>query len=87
MTIWKFPIIITDAVAVKMPAGAQVLSVQVQKEVVCLWAIVNPDNPMEDRRFRIYGTGNPCFSPANRFVGTFQIYGGELVFHLFEDRP
>ena len=71
-------------------------------DVPALWAIVDPDAPKEERKFRLVGTGHalpdipvvnpavyawtalPASSAMLSYIGSFQIYGGELVFHLFE---
>jgi len=86
MTIWKFPFAVADEFQVQMPAGSQVLSVQVQNGQPCMWAKVYEDAPFVTRRFRVYGTGHgiPEALPLD-FVGTFQVQDGLLVFHLFEE--
>ena len=83
-TIWKYPIEVTDDQAVDMPAGAQVLSVQVQGGAPCVWATVDPDAPVRPRRLRTFGTGHPDCDFSGVFVGTYQLRGGSLVFHLFD---
>lgn len=87
-TIWKFPIAeMQDKFVLKMPIGAEVLTVQVQRNAPCLWAKVESNNPLKDRAFFMYGTGHdikklnlmPSF-----YIGSFQLFDGDLVFHLFE---
>lgn len=87
-TIWKFSFPIADEFSFEMPVGAQILSVQVQNgpsgENACLWALVDPSAPREDRAFRIRGTGHDAAGiDAETFIGTFQMLGGSLVWHLF----
>jgi hypothetical protein len=87
MTIWKFPLTTTDEQVVQMPRNAVILSAQVQGQDICLWAMVNPESPKEGRHIRIVGTGHPF--PEGRyckFIGTVQLEGGSLVFHVFEKR-
>ncbi len=86
MTIWKFPLPAPDdVVTLMMPRGAVVLSVQVQHETPCVWALVDPEAPKVPRRFRWAGTGHPLdLRGFWKFVGTFQLHGGDLVFHLFD---
>jgi hypothetical protein len=81
--IWKFPLLIQDGQAVSMPAGAKVLCVQVQNGVPCLWALVDPTAPKLSRNFFTFGTGHPIDPTGLEFVGTYQIDGGALVFHVF----
>ena len=83
MTIWKYPLQLTDRQSFRMPIGALILSLQVQYEIPCLWALVDPKERTEERAFRIYGTGHPV-DEIGRFLGTFQIHNGALVFHVFD---
>lgn len=85
MTIWKYPVAVTDVFVLKMPAGSTVLSVDVQGREVNLWAEVDQGQPLAERRFRVSGIGHalPADEPR-RFIGTFLLQGGTLVFHLFE---
>lgn len=86
MRIWKWPLQVTDLQQVQMPRGAQVLSVQMQGGAPQLWALVDEKAPAEPRTFATYGTGNPMPEVADygQFVGTYQMHGGSLVFHVFE---
>lgn len=58
LAIWKFPLLITDRQSLRMPGGAQVLTVQFQREKLCLWALVDVNSPSEMRTFEVIGTGN-----------------------------
>lgn len=69
-----------------MPKGADILTVQAQDQTPCLWAMVNPENESDLRIIEIFGTGDPIHETGKRrrYIGTFQIKGGESVFHVFE---
>lgn len=85
-TIWKYPIATTDLQVVQMPAGAEVLCVQVQRGEPCLWALVDPSAEPEFRSVEVYGTGHTVridTGVERRYVGTYQLYGGDLIFHVF----
>lgn len=86
-TIWKFPLgPVTDRRVVPMPYGAQVLHVQVQDDQPCLWALVEADNTLRSRTFRTFGTGYKIpYDAALAYVGTYQLAGGQLVYHVFEE--
>lgn len=84
--VYKYPVEIADVQTILLPIGAQILSVQEQNGNAYLWAIVNPDTDSEPRRFRLYETGHNIETEnLLKFVGTFQLLGGRLVFHLFEE--
>lgn len=85
MKIYKYPLMIDDVQTVVMPHGAKVLTVQMQHEMPCLWAEVDPQIiAVETRTFGIIGTG--CADiPANaQYIGTVQQFGGNLVWHVYE---
>lgn len=84
--IWKFPIYPykTD---IEIPIDAEILTVQTQNGIACIWALVNPNNNKELRHFELYGTGHDISYETGieiKYINTFQIHGGDLVFHLFE---
>lgn len=86
--IFKYILPAGDEVRILMPAFAEVLSVGAQGENICVWALVDPDMPPLHRTFRIAGTGHPIEDSEKwKFVGTVQLYGGSLVFHVFELDP
>lgn len=85
-TIYKYPLQITDLQTLWLPAGAEVLTVQVQRDEVYLWAIVNLDLPPTDERvFETIGTGGPVVSGGDirrRYIATVQ--QSPFVWHVFE---
>ncbi len=83
-TIWKYQLEVTDQQSVSMPRNAEILHVAAQHGVACLWAEVTPDTPEEDRSILIVGTGHPIPIGDRRYIGTFQLSGGALVFHAYE---
>lgn len=84
-TVYKFPLETTDLQSVEMPIGAEILTIQTQNERACIWALVDVEQPLEKRHFEMFGTGHPVPANAERkYIGTFQMSGGRLVFHCFE---
>lgn len=84
-TIWKFELRLTDDQAVEMPAGAELLTVQLQGDTPCLWAVVDPYAPPGRRRIYIRGTGHSLrLTDDTRYLGTVQLHGGILVLHYFD---
>jgi hypothetical protein len=85
-TIYKYQARVDDDLTIVMPEGAEVLTVQMQHNTPCVWALVDPHvAKMELRRFHWRGTGHNADN-LGRYVGTIQMAGGELAFHLFEAR-
>lgn len=71
-----------------MPENAKVLTVQTQNGYPRLWALVEEKNPIEQRIFLTVGTGHELpelpEGKDGRYIATFQLENGELVFHVFE---
>jgi len=85
-TVFKYPLTVRDYVEIPMPEGAEILAVQTQHGIPCLWARVDTERPDETRHFRISGTGHELSTTDEplRYVGTFQLQDGIFVGHLFE---
>lgn len=86
--IWKYTLDTTDTQKIKMPFGAQILTVQSQKDNVCLWALVDPSEQDEEKIIETHGTGNEMYlgsaNVVRVYIGTYQLHDGDLVFHVFE---
>lgn len=82
--IWKFPLPVLDDFSLLLPRGARVLTVQAQADRPCLWALVDPAAEPTPRQFRMWGTGHEHAEEPGTYLGTFQLGGGALVFHVFE---
>lgn len=83
-TIWKYPLKLQDHQSVDMPLGAEILTVQFQDGIPCLWAKV--DSMMHNKKLRsiaLVGTGHPVSEDGGcRYIGTCQ--QGPFVWHWFE---
>lgn len=85
-TIWKFPLRITDSQEIKIPDGAQILSVQVQDGQPCIWALLDETAKTYSRKIGMFGTGHPMPKEfAGKYIGTYQLRNGDVVFHVFEE--
>lgn len=83
--IWKFQLHIMERQQVFMPVPATPLCVQMQGERPCLWVEVDPNNPMGNVELTIVGTGQ-VVPEGSRYVNTFLMNDGVLVFHVYEVR-
>ena len=83
--IFKYELIVANHSKLCLPVGAKILSVQAQRDTVCLWAVV--DECQKELCFVdifMYGTGQNISDKDledKRFAGTVQL--GELVYHVF----
>jgi hypothetical protein len=84
MRIWKAVLEVTDRQVVSVPVGAKFLSSQIQGNALCLWFLCDEKRQLEPRVIAIYGTGNPIPDEPGDYIATFQMHGGDLVFHVFE---
>lgn len=86
-TVFKYPIPINDESEIHMPRGADIICVDVQNGLPHLWARVDPEAPIVVRHFRMAGTGHPLNDDeVGKHIGSVQLRGGTLVFHIFEIR-
>ena len=86
-SIFKYQLKTTDQQFVKLPVGAEILTIQTQFEEPQLWALVDPENETENRCIEIFGTGNPVYCDMGverKYISTYQLSGGNYVFHAFE---
>jgi len=65
---------------VEMPKGAQILDVQIQYETFCVWAIVDPEQEMVQRKISIIGTGQKV--NGGKYIATIQ--NSIFVWHIFD---
>ena len=85
-TIYKYKLSVQDQQEIHIPAGAKLLSAQMQDGAPCLWALVNTGNPLEEVVIRMYGTGHEVTNPGTlEFIGTFQYVEYGLVYHVFKE--
>ncbi len=85
--IWKYELPVQGIRILKMPESAEILSAEVQRNKLCLWVMVESENKKVARFIEIIGTGNPIEETLNVvriFIDTIQLYGGDLIFHVFE---
>jgi len=87
ITIYKYDVPAEDYFELELPIGAQILTVQSQFGEPHIWVLGDTEKKSEVRYFRLLGTGHDFklnSDKVKQYIGTFQIEGGMLVFHLFE---
>ena len=83
-TVYKYDLEIVYEQTVQMPAGAVVLTVQMQHDRPRIWVRCDPSKPTVDRKFYTHGTGHRIMDVTAQYVGTYQTHNGALVLHVFE---
>ncbi len=68
-----------------MPRYADVIDISVQKGQPYMWALVDTDEPIVFRKFKLRGTGHDCegFRDYNH-VKSFMLNDDAFVGHVFE---
>ncbi len=87
-TVYKYgPLPIGAAKLIKLPEGAQIVSVGCQAGGIFLWAFVDTEKPEVPRAFFVAGTGWDLSElPAGQsYLWTVQ--AGEFVWHVFGEAP
>jgi len=85
-TIWKYdiPVPVVSEFTLLLPTGAKILHIGVQYDAPRMWALVDPVEELIDYHFIVVGTGSSIpWGPLLSYEGTFQMYGGGLVCHVF----
>ena len=85
--IWKYSLFLIPHQAITIPKGAEIISLQIQDGIPCIWVLVSPEAEIEIKHFRMLGTGNYLddhFTSPYKFIGTFQ--DSPYVFHVFETK-
>lgn len=90
ITIFKYPLSLHDTQTVKLPKGAEILTIDHQGTVadhqpkIALWAKVDSQEK-ETNEFiiNIHGTGHNVHPGLMKYINTFQLMNGRLVYHAF----
>lgn len=69
---------------ISMPFGAKILSAQIQKDKICLWAEVDTENETTQRAFIIFGTGHDINFKNDEISYLATVQQGIFVWHIYE---
>ena len=84
MEIWKWSLDVVDDQTINVPKGAKILSIDTQYGIPRIWGLVDPIADKTPRKICIRGTGHFAGDVVGmHFVGTFQLYEGTFVGHVF----
>ena len=84
MKIWKFKLEHERTQIVKMPLKSEIMDIQMQEDVITMWALCDPDTKEIEVKINMYGTGWETHSNnmiKDDYLATVQ--QGGLVWHFF----
>ncbi len=78
--------------SIQMPWGAQIVSIQAQRDVITIWAIIDDEEARKDTRdFWVIHTGSQIHEPKSGmklyFLATVVMDSRGMVYHIFEEAP
>ena len=85
--IFKYEIKISDISYVELPKDSKILKYGEQNCSIYLWAIVDTEKELVNKRFHILGTGTAL--PRSFIVNTNHcdtVFIGGFVWHIFEEK-
>lgn len=84
LTIWKYQLTDIYKNYIEMPKGAEILCLKLQYQKPTLWAIVDPEEPLEKRTFILKETGSLFDCETYTYLGTILSKDETYVLHCFE---
>ena len=85
--IWKYQFDVQDEFSIEMPESAEIMSVQTQRGIPCMWVRVKSSLAGSvTRHFLLRGTGQNFTGDEGEHIATFQMHDEGLVFHVFRHR-
>ena len=82
-SIYKYPVNPLDYKIIKGTIE-KFLSVEYQpNNGICVWAAIDTNLPEEEYIVSCYGTGHKLPNDPGEYIGTVQMYSGEMVLHFF----
>lgn len=87
--IWKYDIGRIGVSEIEMPYGGVIRHCEAQKNIPTIWIefrlSATEAKPYITRKFQMFGTGFPIeMKNVKDYIGSFVLYGGDLVLHLYE---
>jgi len=81
--IYKYQLGTVDTQSIIMKQGYKILDLQLQRGIPCVWVLIDPNNNNSLVEFRTYATGQTVDERSNEYIGSYQLYGGDAIFHVF----
>jgi len=82
--IFKYSLDVNDYQTIRLPEKHEILSVQTQNNRPFMWIKVDASSNDCEVLIITHGTGHTVDEKAKKFIGTYQLDDGFLVFHVFQ---
>jgi hypothetical protein len=83
MKVYKYQLTKAQQQVVMLPKDAEICTVQWQGNCAVLWALVHPEEPVEEHRISQHFTGDPIADHPGLYIATYTAPLG-LVVHVYE---
>jgi len=84
-TIWKYELKVQDTQEIDIPCGYEVLMVNTQKGIPCLWVRVDPNSPKLREIIYTHGTGHNIEHQCKlEHLGSYLTDNDEMCSHVFK---
>lgn len=81
-TIYKYPIQFGWN-GISLPLEAEIVHIGEQYGQLQMWVEQDPNRPMTQRQFNVYGTGHPIYNSNEHHLAT--VITGDFVWHIYEN--
>ncbi len=81
MKVWKYILRTTELQTITIPRYHHKLTIQIQNDIPCLWALVDPQDATCEMQIYTVGTGHDLPADWKEYIGTYQTE--QFVWHVF----
>ena len=88
-TIYKYQLETTHRQGIELPEGFEILTVQTQNNIPCLWILHDREYKKTDfAEIEVFGTGHDVYhiedKTERKYIGTYQLLNGQFIGHVFQ---
>lgn len=80
--VYKYPLMIGYN-GISLPLEAEIVHIAEQHGQLQMWVEQDPNRPMSQRQFNVYGTGHPIYNNNEHHLATVLV--GDFVWHVYEN--
>ena len=86
ITIYKYPLLITDEQEIEIPFGSKILTAKFQQGSLFIWAEVDTEKMVVKKKIFLFGTGHEITQKVHeiKYISTVFMLNQSIVWHIFE---